>query len=388
MKIAISSALCVFCAETLFEHSARACSPPVEPTLLGPDPAGPVPANAAIRIQASSTDLSEYVASVDGELAALTEVEELRINHYVTSEFAVSIAGVTAGAHVRLRWCEEGNGCIDVIEYDASDPVVEPPPAPASLIFDLHDFPGIYGGALCELPEELNWWIKTEVAPSEHDIEVFHLFEGFSAEEQPQLRFRSHALASGEVIDWPVAGYQVQLGDAEPPEAICIRATAIDAAGNRSEPVESCLPCRYSVAVRSGDLPPQPMWTEADIYPGGPCVDGVPPVWEPEAGGETGDDPSSVDDTGTGEDEGDTGSAGSSETGATTDDGSTSDGGHRTGAAPATPPSDGCGQCQVSGVRHGHATWSLLIGVVIGFMRRRRPTGPAFRRQRGQSLKS
>ena len=327
---------------------------------------------------------------MDGELAALTEVEELRINHYATSTFAISIAGVTAGSHVRLRWCTEAKGCMDVIEYDASEPVLDPPPAPSSLIFDLHDFPGIYGfGPACELQEELKWWIKTEVAPPESDIEVFHLFEGFSVEEQPELRFRSHALANGDVIDWPVAGYQVQLGDAEPPEAICIRATAIDAAGNRSESLESCLPCRYSVAEPESsswvsELPSQPMWTEDDIFPGGSCADGVPPVWEPEAGGETGDgesggDTGSVDDGGSGEGDGDTGAAGTSGSSAATDDGGDSDGGDGTGGAPATPPSDGSGQCQVSGVRHGNATWSLLIGVAIGFMRRR---------QRGRSLKS
>lgn len=377
------SAFCVFGAVLLHEQSAEACSPIVEPTLLGPDPDGPIPANAAIRIRAFSSDLSEYVASVDGEIAALTEVEDLRINHYATSTFAISIAGVTPGAHVRLRWCTEVNGCMDVIEYDASEPVLDPPPPPASLIFDLHDFPGVYGfGPACELQEELKWWIKTEVDPSEQDIEVFHLFEGFSVEAQPELRFRSHALATGDVIDWPVPGYQFQLGDAEPPEAICIRATAIDAAGNRSEPVESCLPCRYSVAPPessswASELPPEPAWTEADIYPSGSCADGVPPVWEPEAGGETGDDPGSVDDTGTGGDE-DTGAAGNADTSASTDDGGEADD-DGTGGAPATPtPDDGSGQCQVSGRRHGNAIWSVLVVVAIGFMRRRRPARRQF----------
>ncbi|WP_437630023.1 hypothetical protein [Sorangium sp. So ce854] len=72
------------------------------------------------------------------------------------------------------------------------------------------------------------------------------------------------------------------LDGAAAPEALCFRATVMDTAGNAAgEPVHACKPCYYRKDPETAQPglggPPEPAWTEEDVYPGGACDSGMGP---------------------------------------------------------------------------------------------------------------
>lgn len=355
----------------LAPSSAEACSPSGDVWLVGPDPANPIPANAAIRLHGGWLDAETIVATVDDAPATLVELPELFRFDYAWEERGYLVDGLLEGQHVVVSWCY-GDSCVDLIEYDAAAPQDEPPAPPASLLFDLHDYPDTYGfGPACQSSEQVRWWIKTETNPPTTDLELFYVFEGVDAADGETVLFSRYF----EVFD-PTE--QVVVPRFEPDgidvlEGMCVRGYALDSAGHTSDALEVCLPCRYSTAeaVTDGEgLPVEPMWTQGDIYPDGPCALGVPPPWDPgppDPGGDgtTGGDESGGDETGDPMPPSD--SSGGSVPDPGTTGGSDSDG----GSAGADEPLDrGCA-CRADGGSDGVPILGLM-GVLVLIGRRRR----------------
>lgn len=354
--------------------AARACSPNNDVTVAGPDPAGPIPANAAIRLHGGPSLASEtIVVTVDDAPGVLVELPELQRSGYAWDERGYVVEGLQEGQHVVLSWCY-GDACSTLIEYDAVAPQLEPPSPPVSVLFDLHDYPEILGfGPACQFSEELRWWLKVETAEPTTDLELLYVFEGVDPADHETLRFREYYEVDGSTLAAGIARTEVVLDGADATTGMCIRAYALDSAGQRSEAIETCLPCRY----RSGEadldewgLPLEPMWTQADIYDDGPCAAGVPEPWDP---GPPADPDPGGESTG--------GDTGSDETGELPppsdssggDDGPGTTGGSGSGSAGSDDPLDrGCA-CRADGREHGAPIEAALgLLVLLGLRRRRR----------------
>jgi len=354
--------------------TADACTAPSDPTLLGPSLDGPVPANAALRFGGFDLDPEQFVATVDGEPAEITEITELHRMSYAFEERALLVEGVTEGQHVVMSWCGFGD-CLPIAEYDAVAPHLEAPAPPTSLLFDLHDYPGNHGfGPACQDSEGLRWWIKTEVPASFADIETFVVFEGVAVNDGESLRFRDYSPFDGTPLDFPVARVDTVLDGDDPPSAVCIRGYVLDTAGNRSAELETCLPCRYGTdeaALDGSMLPLQPMWDQGDIYPDGSCAVGVPEPWDPGPPPDEGTT-GSGDETGGDSGDGDNPSTGGVGEG-TTRTSLSSDSGESTGdSAGQDSVPRGCA-CRLS-PRPGSGWWrgGLVLLVGIGLRRRSR----------------
>ncbi|WP_437498650.1 hypothetical protein [Sorangium sp. So ce1099] len=268
------------------ESSAEACSPPLA-GLTGtfPESGGTLPGNAAIFFEGYSISLDSVSVTVDGEPASLEIVTDVPAAGY--SIVARIEPAPSEGQAIAIEgdFCNPVESCgVKRIELTAGAADTEAPPGPSGLSFDLHDHADFKSsGGDCLLDTDLSWWLTAEgevaeggEAPVIITIEAFR-DETFTAPVLSLSRFMNAASLSVAV------GQTAEVLDgADAPEAFCFRATALDTAGNiAGETAHACRPCYYradpETAQPSATTPPEPAWTEADIYPGGTCDSGMGP---------------------------------------------------------------------------------------------------------------
>lgn len=278
----IAALLCTVAAESI----ADACSPPL-PGLTGtlPESGGSLPGNAAIFFDGFSISLEAVSVTVDGEPASLVAVTDLpplgyslvaRIEPPPSEGQAIVIEGDFCGAQGP---CGESR-----IELTAGAADTDAPAGPSGLSFDLHDHADFKSsGGDCQVDSDLTWWVTVEAeragsgeAPVITTVEAFR-DDTFADPVFSQSRFMNATPATvalsrtADVLDGVAA-----------PEALCFRATVTDTAGNAAgEAVHACKPCYYRKDPETAQPglggPPEPAWTEEDVYPGGTCDSGTGP---------------------------------------------------------------------------------------------------------------
>ncbi|WP_438022232.1 hypothetical protein [Sorangium sp. So ce233] len=278
----IAALLCTAAMESI----ADACSPPL-PGLTGtfPESGGSLPGNAAIFFDGYSISLDAVSVTVGGEPASLVAVTDLpslgyslvaRIDPPPGEGQAIVIEGDFCGA---VEPCGETR-----IELTAGAADADAPAGPSGVSFDVHDHADFKSsGGDCQVDSDLTWWVTVEgqiagsgEAPVITTIEAFR-DDTFTDPVISQSKFMNATpvtVALSRTVD--------ALDGAAAPEAFCFRATVTDTAGNAAgEAVHACKPCYYrkdpETAQPGLGAPPEPAWTEEDVYPGGTCDSGMGP---------------------------------------------------------------------------------------------------------------
>lgn len=268
---------------TAFESSADACSPP-QPALTGSIPAsgGTYPGNAAVFFQGYGISLEAVSVKIDGQPANFTaapDIDALNVGYLAARIVPTPAKGQVVT--IEGDFCGALNPCGNsIITFTAADPDNTPPPAPTAISFDLYDYPDFKSsGGDCQIDSDLGWFIDvTATPPADSEspvvliVEAFrdNFFEAFVFSESSFIGGSNVSLSSRHTVD--------VLNQVDAPQALCFRASVRDAAGNPAgQTVDTCEPCNYRkdpAGMDSFTPPPEPMWTAADIYPGGPCDDG------------------------------------------------------------------------------------------------------------------
>ena len=285
MKIFVSLTGLLIAASTFagLAPYAHACSPPA-PGLVASMPANgdTYPSNAALFFYGYGITLDAMTVTVDGEPASFADAPALASLGLDAALIARISPEPEPGQTVELA----GTFCPDVgcepsaITFTAGAPDNAPPGALTALSFDIHDHADfVSSGGDCQSDTDLTWYLRVDTVvapgPSESAVALLVLayrdasFEEVVFSESRLLTGKSGTLSSGHTVS--------VLDGKAPPEALCFRAMVRDVSGNASlQVVEACKPCRYRKDDAGGSLssPPEPMWTSADVYPGGPCDDG------------------------------------------------------------------------------------------------------------------
>jgi MYXO-CTERM domain-containing protein len=262
---------------------AHACTPLPEGVSGSiPAEAQKYPGNAAVILQGQGISLINAAVSVDGVPATLTDVSSTLFNGL--GIFAVTVTPTpAAGQAVTImgKFCDAGASCPPyTLHYVATAADTVAPPAIDLVNFDAHDYTDFKsGGGDCQSDSDFAWWItlKSQVPDLAKDGALMYRIEGYT-DATP---------AGGAVVE--AFGYiddtgQVKLPirrtvsvlNGKPlPEAMCFRVKSFDSAGNTPSisPELLCKPCNYRAegVPGNGFPPPEPTWTAADIYAGGPC---------------------------------------------------------------------------------------------------------------------
>ncbi|WP_155798176.1 hypothetical protein [Sorangium cellulosum] len=266
------------------ESSAEACSPPL-PGLTGtlPESGGSLPANAAIFFDGYSISLDAVSVTVGGEPASLVAVTDLPSLGYSLVARIDPPPGEGQAIVIEGDFCRAAEPCGPTrIELTAGAADADAPAGPSGVSFDVHDHADFKSsGGDCQVDSDLSWWVTVEgeiagsgEAPVITTIEAF-LDDTFTDPVMSQSR-----LMNAAALTVALSRTTDVLDGAAAPEAFCFRATAIDAAGNAAgEAVHACKPCYYrkdpETAQPGLGAPPEPAWTEGDIYPGGTCDSGM-----------------------------------------------------------------------------------------------------------------
>ncbi|WP_437774596.1 hypothetical protein [Sorangium sp. So ce1097] len=278
----IAALLCTVAAESI----ADACSPPL-PGLTGtlPESGGSLPGNAAVFFDGFSISLDAVSVTVDGapaSLAAVTDLPSLgyslvaRIEPPPSEGQAIVIEGDFCGAQGP---CAESR-----IELTAGAADTEAPAGPSGLSFDLHDHADFKSsGGDCQVDSDLTWWVTVEAERAgSGEAPVITTVEAFRDDTFTDPVFSQSRFMNATPATVALSRTADVLGGAAAPEALCLRATVMDTAGNAAgEPVHACKPCYYrrdpETAQPGLGGPPEPAWTEEDVYPGGTCDSGTGP---------------------------------------------------------------------------------------------------------------
>ncbi|WP_433926659.1 hypothetical protein AB3662_27480 [Sorangium cellulosum] len=279
----IAALLCTVAVESI----ADACSPPL-PGLTGtlPESGGSLPGNAAIFFDGFSISLDAVSVTVDGDPASLVAATDLPSLGYSLVARIDPPPGEGQAIVIEGDFCGAAEPCGQTrIELTAGAADADAPAGPSGLSFDVHDHADFKSsGGDCQVDSDLSWWVTVEgesagsgEAPVIATIEAFR-DDTFTDPVMSQSRFMNAtpvtvALSrTADVLDGAAA-----------PEAFCFRATVTDTAGNAAgESVHACKPCYYrkdpETAQPGLGAPPEPAWTEGDIYPGGTCDSGMGPA--------------------------------------------------------------------------------------------------------------
>ncbi|HTN91312.1 MAG TPA: hypothetical protein VL242_46905 [Sorangium sp.] len=268
------------------ESSAGACSPPLA-GLTGtfPESGGTLPGNAAIFFEGYSISLDGLTVTVDGEPASLVIVTDVPAAGY--SIVARIEPAPSEGQAIAIEgdFCNVVDSCgVKSIELTAGAADTEAPPEPSGLSFDLYDHADFKSsGGDCQLDTDLSWWIKAEGEVAQGgEAPVITTIEAFRDDSFTEPVFSVSRFMNAASLSIAIGQTAEVLDGADAPEALCFRATAMDTAGNvAGETVHACKPCYYRVDSEAAQppfaTPPEPAWTEADIYPGGTCDSGMGP---------------------------------------------------------------------------------------------------------------
>lgn len=262
---------------------AHACSP-LPPGLYATIPAEgeQYPGNAALILQGQGISITDASVTVDGQPATLKDVSNAQLPGLGLLGVVV-VPTPAAGQSVVITgtFCETGGGCPPVtLHYQATAADTTPPP-PIDLVgFSIYDYPDFKsGGGDCQSDSDFAWFVqlKSQIPVQATDGAVIYSVEGYhdaSLAGGPVVTFNGFVKDSGSPTVMIRRTAEVLQGKPLP-EAICFRIKAYDTAGNTPaiSPELYCKPCNYRVdSVPIEGFPSaEPMWTAADIYPGGPC---------------------------------------------------------------------------------------------------------------------
>lgn len=261
---------------------AEACSPPL-PGLYGSLPAdgASYPANAALFFSGYDVTLDDTTVTVAGQPATLTTAGTpggLGLS-------ALIVPAPQAGDEVIIEgtFCPAGSGCPSKkITFTATAPDTTPPKGADAASFDVYDYADYHSsGGDCTSDSDLAEWVQLKgPTPDAGGSPVIFTLEAYRDAGLTDLVFtRSGFLPETGQAEVELRLFAADLGGKSAPEALCFHVSTKDAAGNPApslteSPVVVCKPCNYRVsdAPNTGfGPPPEPMWSGADAYPGGPC---------------------------------------------------------------------------------------------------------------------
>ncbi|MDC3960782.1 hypothetical protein [Polyangium jinanense] len=257
---------------------ARACPPPL-PGLSNhiPESGATYPANAALFFWGHSISLDAVTVTVDGNPASFVPTGDAVLTGL--GGFAVRIDPTPSlGQVVKVS----GNFCTpDVtcepksIAFTASAPDTTSPAPVKSLLFNVYDYPDFKSsGGDCQIDSDLAYFLHVDTdAPEAGAAPEVWRVEAFRDAAMQDLAFE-RSVRAGSMIRFQKLALELQ--GAEPATAFKFRVTTHDAAGNKGGSWVVSSPCHVRVdPPGTSQWPPdEPMWTAADVHPGGVCDEG------------------------------------------------------------------------------------------------------------------
>ncbi len=219
---------------------------------------------------------------VDGQTAVFVDAPDIASLPIGAAIVARIVPEPEPGQTVELAgtFCPDAGCEPSAITFTAGAPDNAPPGSPTAISFDIHDHADfVSSGGDCQSDTDLTWYVRvdTVVAPGPSESAVALFVQAFRDASFQEVVFSKSGFLTGASGTLSM-GYTVSVLDGKaPPEALCFRASVRDVSGNASlQIVEACKPCRYRTDDAGGSFssPPEPTWTSADVYPGGPCDDG------------------------------------------------------------------------------------------------------------------
>jgi hypothetical protein len=271
----------------LTPNQAEACSPPL-PSLDGsvPNNGGIHPANAPILLQGYNLQTDAIKATIDGQPAKVAKV--FSAASAASSLFlGQTTIGLTPapqpGQKVTLKGqvCQgfgPENKCTLDLSFTAGPEDLTAPPATESVEFDVHEYVGLASDpGSCFPPTDVAYYVRLK-APADSEATSYWMIDGYDAATGKTLifsTFRQRSQADKLVLRFDDKALQ----GAALPSGICVEVTGVDLAGNKTQPLRACKPCRFrkDTQLQPSSSPiDEPSWTDADIVPGGACDAGGP----------------------------------------------------------------------------------------------------------------
>lgn len=263
------------------QGEAQACSPPL-PGLTSSIPADgeTYPANGYIFFMGYYIGLAKVSVTVNGQPATLSDISStfagapFELSARVMPEPKPGDAIVISG-----DFCEQDVCAAKSISFTAGAADTQAPPSPSKAWFNMYDFPDFKSsGGDCQFNTDLSLWTHIEGMPAGMgEAPLLYHVEAFSDMGMTKSVLDTVSFVNEAAVAW---GYRKLLADfgGVNPADVCFRITAIDGAGNKSaESAAFCKACyaRTDAPGISQSVPPEPQWTSADIYAGGPCDTGM-----------------------------------------------------------------------------------------------------------------
>ena len=257
---------------------ADACSPceGIEVRLVGD--AAVTPANALIETNIPD----DLEVTVDGQPHATETVEYAWWPRNTLIRLSPTPpAGATVVLQRDPKMCFGKDYAPEELTVGPAD--VEPPAPPTGLLYDLHAF-NIEFDQCAYLPDFI-YYVRADGGPAAGEVLRVAVLLG------DEVVAGTHATLGEDPIDVPVWVDAADLGGAAPTD-VCLRVSAIDAAGNETESVDLCSPCHVRVdppdVLYDEELPPEPEWSDDDLWPDADCVGVDVPEPPDDPGGSSG----------------------------------------------------------------------------------------------------
>jgi hypothetical protein len=261
---------------------AHACSP-LPPGVSGTIPAEgeKYPGNAAIIVQGQGISLTDASVTVDGQPATLKDVSKTQFGD--TGFFGVMVEPApTAGQNVVISgtFCPAGSGCPMVtLHYQATEAKISAGVGIATVAVNVLDYADFKSsGGDCQSDSDFAWFVHAKplgMDPATDGVRIYSI-EGYSdiTLTGPPLVRAVGIVKDASDLTVTIRGTTSTIQGKPLPEALCFTTRSYPVAGNG--PAETgivCKPCNYRVdaAPNQGSPPVEPLWTAADVYPGGPC---------------------------------------------------------------------------------------------------------------------
>ncbi|MBK8256866.1 MAG: hypothetical protein IPK82_29865 [Polyangiaceae bacterium] len=190
---------------------------------------------------------------------------------------------VPAGHTVEIAgdFCPPEYGCEpQVITYTVTEPDLTAPPVPTNLSFGVFDYPDyISGGGDCTVDSDLGYFLHATNVPAASGESPVICTITTTKNGSAQVVDKRSMVVSTQDLSVVVRLFAEQVGAANPAEALCFEFSSVDTSLNAlPAPAPLCTPCYYRVEsspANPSTQPEEPTWTNADVYPGGPCDNGV-----------------------------------------------------------------------------------------------------------------
>lgn len=267
-------------------RNAEACSP-LPPGIQSTIPAndGTHPANATVLISGVDLDVSKIVAKVDGAPAVVKPASTLAIS---SNSFGAGAQAITfepalkAGQKVELSGSicsfDGGTDCTLALSFTVGESDTVAPGAIEKVSLDIYDYNDFKSsGGDCQSNSDMAIFASIQAKEDKADP-GYWLVDGYDAKTGKNLLFSGVYIRDDSKSNYPIRLLKNALQGNEVPSGICIEVTGFDLAGNKTEAVRQCDPCRFRQDPAPGtpeNFPPtEPAWTDADIVPGGACDPG------------------------------------------------------------------------------------------------------------------